>query len=519
MWWLERQTNVIRRASTPGAFYDVDVEESPLRSQSHTPELHEPKSSEPKFHPPVRRPKPKREKLVDSLTDAQREANKEISQDDCGHEVEIAQLRRDVASLESIVRAQHQAATRQTEFAESERRRFHQFIVGYEHHAAACEAEIEATAADRDASRRESESAMASMSDTHAAEIVRFRRIAEAAELQVALRSETLRRCQQQWTQLRGNHRAALRNQRNESDFAIKALKSEIKTLRTSKAAGADLVRELQAEKARSQIEIDILSARLATAEDERLLLQNETIATSEMNAGLERSVGEVWERAAFALNRDLIAARDASKQLQSSLAQCEDELHAVGEEAANRQRQLEATIGQCREAIANSSRDHQAAIVMVEHRADENQSLHRRLEATEQRMAEAWTIAELATDKLHRHEATLEKLRDQEQRLVDVHQSQLASLHAEVNAREVDVEDLQSTIDDLNASLQTESAERELIRTESARLKAQLSAGRACGSLLIQQYQAKLQAAEETIAFYRNQLQRMGIAPQRRAA
>lgn len=635
MWWLERQTSDIRRVrsvAAPSSRQDA----KPIR----VPDL----PIDSKLKP--QREKPQREKLVDTLTDAQREANKRISQDDCGHEVEIAQLKRDIASLEAIVRSQNEAAAKQAEQFESERLRLHRFVAGYEGHVAACRSEIDAARSECDAKLAESAKSTIQVEQDHASEARRLRGMAEAAELHAATRAETLRRWQQEWLQISANHAATLRHQRAASDRTINALKSDIESLTASRdelrstldqtsqqlhdanTERENLSGQLNVERSRWQIDRDIADARLesltsdlkALAHDRNALqkqwsdaqqkcfgteeahqcelahqrflvdaFENQAytlkadvvraaneLADKQTSLDLENNFSVTWEQSAYRIHRSLHDKNAECSELRLALTVAQDELSAAHEQALDRQRQWTREIDQCREQIANASRDHQATVVMLEREKEENQSLHRSLEKTHQEVAEAWSVSQLATDRMQRHEAALRKMHEQEQRLIEVHQSQLSSMQREIDQRDAAIETMQSTIDNLHASVNEEHQNRvrveretaeaieaqssqlqflasqreqllresdeyqrrmteqihdietlkavihetETARTETAKLKAQLSAGRARGTLLIQQYRDKLKTAEQTIARYRDQLETLrSDPPQRRAA
>ncbi|WP_146461916.1 hypothetical protein [Rubripirellula tenax] len=183
--------------------------------------------------------------------------------------------------------------------------------------------------------------------------------------------------------------------------------------------------------------------------------------------------------------------------------------------------------------------------------------SLRMELSRTQTELTENWKLSESVTDRLQRQEATLERMQEQERRLIEIQNSEFLSFQNRINELQNTVEELTEELDQQRqqrsetaseagqlqiqrddlieqmqllreqsdaqakdlAQLAQVAASAQSSQTETARLRARLSAGQARGKLLIEHYRSRLKAAGEQLDRCQQELRRLRNATARRAA
>ncbi len=292
----------------------------------------------------------------------------------------------------------------------------------------------------------------------------------------------------------------------------------------------------------KSSLEIDDLQRSLSESHELLLLVTSEADQTGE----------------------ELRASSDLADRLQSSLDQCRVELVGLSRD--------------CQTAI-NESDDRLRVCEQLRRSLAQTQEnldfAQRELSIARAEYADALVRSESVTDQLHRSEVTVLQMSDHEKRSVEVQESQRKSFQARVDELEQFTGGMQNTIDELTDALDQERNQRvvnedgfrqanaeqarhlakltkhrndllsELVQIrdqresligelerlravveksetrdlEIAKLKAQLCAGKARGTLLIQRYRDRIKVLESRLQRYHQETQGLNPSLPRRAA
>ncbi|TWU51136.1 coiled-coil domain-containing protein [Rubripirellula reticaptiva] len=328
-----------------------------------------------------------------------------------------------------------------------------------------------------------------------------------------------------------------------ESDTKLQASRNEFETiLESTRETASDGLREAADQVRRLEVSLHQCRQELAQVCRDHQTTINQRDAKSTELEQLKANLHAI-RGAAGASQTDLAATANA-------LATCRMELSAKEGQLSITRAELEAKHAECVKLLNEAS------------------ATNSELTQTQDELAQAWKLSQSATDQLQRQESTLAKMQDQERRLIEIQNSEFASFQTRIDELQVAAEELTMTLEDEREhrvkaeqeaqrlqqeqdhraaflheqrddlieqirllrehsdiqqadleQLRVAAADADASRSETARLRARLSAGTARGKLLIEHYRRRLKAAGEQLDRCQREIEELRSSQSRRAA
>ena len=437
MWWLENKTR-----SCPSHRPCV----SPMATGR--PVASPPKPPKETTRPPAR--KPPQAPLIDLLTAAQDEANQVLSEVQCGHEVEIERLLDDVSSLEKSVR--QAAATTEQQQAAIEMKES-QLQVAEEKAES-----LENTVAQLEHEVRRMQAAMQNQSEHQQAELSGVREAFSASELTCQIKEDQIREL------------LPLQDCLADAQASVESWRSETFRSHTAKRA---LSEQIARQEAVFDQEKNRMMCRLGEA--------NDLAADQKQQQRRRRQQAYV---SVLRIER------------LTSKARCHQaEFIALGQQFGQQRQCREAEVSRVQRGSIDQtvSRAIETAVL-----TDEIAALQATIATNEEELQAAWRSSEVAATALHLQELALERASETETRIVEMQSDQFETLQNRIHHLVWDLEQAQASEQEHRSQAEREQKGQ---WHETAKLRAQLSGGKARGSLLMEQYTDRLQVAKRTIA------------------
>ncbi|KAA1259546.1 hypothetical protein LF1_20800 [Rubripirellula obstinata] len=555
MWWLDSEERIIpaRNRSLPP-------------TPSNRPAV--PDSAIPTSNQPVAKRRVSKcvSPLIDTLTPEQEQANRVLSQVQCGHEVEIERLLADVGALEKAVR---QAAIK----SESQ----------------------QATIEQKEALLRSAEESAESLQCTLTEFDGEVQRLGEELQLGENTQAESQQKYEQQiahceYRTMFAEHRLAelatviqhqLEKHQQHCDQHAQAIADKDRQLALLDGISGQWQRQAFAYRAQSerltsetqhgQIQITAMHAQLTENESElcrkdqeiaELMPSRDQLANAEKRAAtwqLETQRSHASRRdLAEQMRRERAVDDEARKQADLQREQLEQK-HRV---AQLRVQRLRSENSQLNKQLQRESRgrvvdrriresetsDVQSSVrakaiqveqlqASVERRDREIINLKDAIAATQVELVTAWDCSKEAANHLQLRDAELKHARENEERFVQIQADQARSLQsridslvnqldtlqnefdAERESSRIDLEGFERLLSDLEGVIEQLGFDQEQLRSaldlahqtntsllnQAAKSRAQLSGGRAKGVLLIERYEQRLRQAIQTIETLKN--------------
>ncbi|MGB7325423.1 MAG: hypothetical protein WBD31_11185, partial [Rubripirellula sp.] len=348
----------------------------------------------------------------------------------------------------------------------------------------------------------------------------------------------TSRECEMSQTEIRD-----LQDSLAESDLRLQASRSEFEsTFESALGTANDELREAADQVQRLEVSLHQCRQELAQACHDHQTTINQRDAKSTELEQLKANLHAI-RGAAGASQTDLAATTNA-------LATCRMELSAKEGQLSITRAELEAKHAECVKLLNEAS------------------ATNSELTQAQEELAQAWKLSQAATDQLQRQESTLAKMQDQERRLIEIQNSEFVSFQTRIDELQVAAEELTTTLEDERdqrakaeqeaqrlqqeqdhraaflheqrddlieqirllrehsdaqeadlEQLRIAAADADTSRSETAKLRARLSAGTARGKLLIEHYRRRLKAAGEQLDRCQREIAELRSSQSRRAA
>ena len=633
MWWLDSETRTIRE-TRPLPARQVEPPAVPVNGEVVSGQAAVTSTVDRK---PVRKCK---SPLVDLLTPAQEEANRILSQVQCGHEAEIERLVADVGSLEKNIRQSslkmesQQAMIEEKEsllrVAEQRAESLQCSLVEFEGEVQRLDLELRSNLASHLASQEQHEKQAEELeygvmiSEHRIAELVTAiqeqievhrqhsidqeqHRKSEIAAFykQLAERDSMLIQKDQEISELKQSQDQLTKAEKRAANFQLE--------IQRSHASRKMLAEEMRRQKATDHLALQQNEAEIASAKDQ-LVKAEKRAANFELEIQRTHALRKML---AEEMRRQKVANDAASQQREAKIVELREELasaetqvmtwqletkrshasrRALAEQAKRHQAVHDADLQKSKSQQTRTERKQQVAQLRVERLQSENSQLQSKLQqeikvrhqdrriresetskvqysmraksiqveqleasvelrdreivglkdsiiATQQDLSRAWECSKEAVTQLQLRDAKLQQVAENEDRFIQIQADQVKTLQGRIDSliRDVDavnessrlelecfdrtVKGLESVVDQLEhdhryltSALNLAQQTNTVLLVEAARSRAQLSAGRAKGSLLIERYQKRLRQAIETIETLRN-LAHPNLSQKKRAA
>lgn len=517
--------------------------------------------------------------LIDTLTPQQEQANRVLSQFQCGHEFEIERLLADVNLLEKALRETASKAESQQNIIEQKE--------GLRQSAEEAAKILDCSLSELDREVQRLDQELQQREKTHEVSLQENQQQIAQCEYQAMLSEHRVAELstvvQNQLKKLglqcdEGTQQIAIQNRQIEwFDRISEQWQSQAFKLRSQNERLNNELRQRQAkidalddqlvnsesiicQKDQELGELAELRVKLASAEKRAATWQIETQRSHASRRALaeqmrrQKAVDEEAIRRAN-LQREQCEQKNQVAQLRmerlrSKNLHLEKQLHAERAGRVNDRRIRESEISETQNQVRAKAIQTEQLKASVEMRDREIIGLKDTIAATQVELNAAWECSKEAANHLQLRDAELRDARDKEERFVQIQSDQASSLQSRIDGLVSELETLQNEFDtvqessrmdidgferllsDLESVIEQLGFDHEQMRTaldlaqqtnasllsQAAKSRAQLAGGRAKGALLIERYQERLRLAIETIQTLRNQAERSGNENRRAA-